>query len=660
MNRDRDHRGRFSKQGNRSTNLQTSFRLSNASNFRSSPTQWTYTLSPRGRGRNAANTTISGNKFPCTQPGIASTVLNSRDKFPYSQSNRCNSTGDRQLPPLPSSPPPHHTTTTGMTSSSGTTQISSENQNNELNSNSPQKQSLEKNSSKDNNTPAHSEGEEETDNTPLTAATLEAVIAKSMSKVFGKLDVLSKDVKKVQESQAATAKLAGEVNQVKKEVQRMDESVRSLHQLAMDNSSRHDSLFEEVCKLQAQVRGHQSGDMELLKIKAFSLRNNLIIEGIPELSEISEEEAKTILTTDDQVMSFFQKILGISQLDIDSMYRLGKPRQDSTSARPIMVKFQRPRDRESVWQARSLLNNKENSRLRIKEDLPLKLRPIAAVLHKIAQQARRFPKTYRNVMVRDFQIHVNGKAFSPTQLENLPKKLRPSYTSTPGNLEAVAFYGRHSIFSNHYACTFMVGDTIYNSIEQFLAHRRATIAGDHDLAQEALDSFDPVDSKRILTTLRTASSENIWLEKRHDILFSGLYSKFTQNEPLMNYLLDSENRQLGEASRDRTWGVGMPLTDKNVLDTKFWKGENLLGKTLMEVRQDIFSSLHPSRSHQIPTQGPIQGVEHRDTQSPTSSSTKPSPMNETENRDTQASGLPSTKPSPMNKADNAETQITKK
>lgn len=333
--------------------------------------------------------------------------------------------------------------------------------------------------------------------------------------------------------------------------------------------------------------------MEILKLKAISCQNNLIIEGIPELSEISEEEAKSILTTDDQVFSFLDKVLGISKPDIDSMYRLGRPRQDPASARPILVKFQRPRDRKAVWRARSLLNNKANFKYRIKEDLPQELRPQMAALLKVAQQARRYPKNYRNVMVKDFRIHVNGYSYAPDQLENLPKKLRPSYVSTPGNLEAVAFYGRHSIFSNHYRCNFMVGEIVFTSIEQYLAYKRASLASDPEKAQQALDSSDPVDSKRILTSLKTASSENNWLEKRHDILFSGLYAKFTQNQPLMQYLLDSENRKLGEASRDLTWGTGVPLTDRNVLTTDGWTGHNLLGKTLMEVRQDIFSSLHP-------------------------------------------------------------------
>lgn len=92
-----------------------------------------------------------------------------------------------------------------------------------------------------------------------------------------------------------------------------------------------------------------------------------------------------------------------------------------------------------------------------------------------------------------------------------------------------------------------------------------------------------------MNELRAAPTEPKWIEERHDILYSGLLAKFAQREDLMNYLLKSENRQLGEASRDTTWGIGLTLLDRNVLVPKYWKGYNLLGKTLMEVRQELSS-----------------------------------------------------------------------
>lgn len=102
-----------------------------------------------------------------------------------------------------------------------------------------------------------------------------------------------------------------------------------------------------------------------------------------------------------------------------------------------------------------------------------------------------------------------------------------------------------------------------------------------------MESNDPADAKKIMNELKSASSEPEWIENRHDILYCGLLAKFSQRQDLMRYLLASENRQLGEASRDLAWGIGLTLMDPLVLSPAHWKGNNLLGKTLMEVRQEL-------------------------------------------------------------------------
>ena len=64
------------------------------------------------------------------------------------------------------------------------------------------------------------------------------------------------------------------------------------------------------------------------------------------------------------------------------------------------------------------------------------------------------------------------------------------------------------------------------------------------------------------------------------------YLKFSQNEIFKQKLLETGNRILVEASPvDKIWGVGLDENDENILDESKWKGQNLLGKALMEVRK---------------------------------------------------------------------------
>ena len=69
-------------------------------------------------------------------------------------------------------------------------------------------------------------------------------------------------------------------------------------------------------------------------------------------------------------------------------------------------------------------------------------------------------------------------------------------------------------------------------------------------------------------------------------MYDALYYKFSQNDDILQKLLSTGNSTLAEASpRDRIWGIGLNITD--AYSGKKWKGQNLLGKALMNVRDNI-------------------------------------------------------------------------
>lgn len=434
---------------------------------------------------------------------------------------------------------------------------------------------------------------------PINTVDLEGVMTRVMSQVMGKLDSMSTELKQVPVIRAATAKLDRELIQVRQDCHGIKESVNDLKKKEEDNVSKHEALVKEVKAIKSDllnrpVDGMKENnpnipltEMDRLKREAVSRRNNLIIEGI---SEPSEDEG--VLTAVSQIKSFFTETLHLPKFEIASAFRLGKFRQESTRPRPIKVQFLHPSDRETVWRAKAILARNKDFKHSIKEDLPPKLCAQMSALIRVSQIARRYPDLYKNVWINDFQIYINGSAYSADQLESLPSKLRPSVSSTPGNINAVVFYGRDSKLSNHFQCKFTWDNRDFGSIEQYLAYRRAHIAERKDLAIQAMGSQDPADAKRIMNILKSSPSDPDWREQCRDILFSGLMAKFSQNEYLMRYLLESGQRKLGEASLDKTWGIGMSLLDHQVLDPTKWVGANLLGVTLMEVREELRSWVH--------------------------------------------------------------------
>jgi len=65
-------------------------------------------------------------------------------------------------------------------------------------------------------------------------------------------------------------------------------------------------------------------------------------------------------------------------------------------------------------------------------------------------------------------------------------------------------------------------------------------------------------------------------------------AKFSQHADLKEFLLNTGDRVIVEASPyDRIWGIGMATTDANAENPARWKGLNLLGFALMEVRERL-------------------------------------------------------------------------
>ena len=64
--------------------------------------------------------------------------------------------------------------------------------------------------------------------------------------------------------------------------------------------------------------------------------------------------------------------------------------------------------------------------------------------------------------------------------------------------------------------------------------------------------------------------------------------KFMQNKDLCKLLKSTDNAILAEcAVKDKIWGIGLSMRDEDRLYPVRWRGQNLLGKVLMDVRKSI-------------------------------------------------------------------------
>ena len=156
----------------------------------------------------------------------------------------------------------------------------------------------------------------------------------------------------------------------------------------------------------------------------------------------------------------------------------------------------------------------------------------------------------------------------------------------------IFFWKPPSVFSNWTLCNFRYkvdGYTYnYTSSEQAIMHSKAILFKDIKTANEILNTNNPHRQKYLGRQIKPFD-ESIWTDWINNNILSLLYSKFNQNENLKHILLKTEDKLLFEASPyDNLWGTGVSpevSVKSKIEDIKYWKGKNILGKVLMDVRE---------------------------------------------------------------------------
>lgn len=154
----------------------------------------------------------------------------------------------------------------------------------------------------------------------------------------------------------------------------------------------------------------------------------------------------------------------------------------------------------------------------------------------------------------------------------------------------IGFYApdkEYGYMSNWYPCTFQFGKYTYSSSEQFMMAQKAALFRDYDTFFKILDTTDQGKIKRLGKQVSNYN-DAVWDRLRGPMMRRGLRAKFQQNPELMEQLLATGNDILAECSpSDKIWGIGLAVDDKRIQNLEKWKGRNLLGTVLMQVRSDL-------------------------------------------------------------------------
>jgi ribA/ribD-fused uncharacterized protein len=144
-----------------------------------------------------------------------------------------------------------------------------------------------------------------------------------------------------------------------------------------------------------------------------------------------------------------------------------------------------------------------------------------------------------------------------------------------------------SCFSQWFPAAFTVAGTTYATAEHWMMAEKARLFGNDDICRRIIAARHPDEAKKLGRQV-TGFDPQVWDEQKYDLVKAGNYHKFSQHPPLQAYLLTTVDRVLVEASPvDTIWGIGLAADSPDAASPARWRGPNLLGFALMEVRDQL-------------------------------------------------------------------------
>lgn len=148
-------------------------------------------------------------------------------------------------------------------------------------------------------------------------------------------------------------------------------------------------------------------------------------------------------------------------------------------------------------------------------------------------------------------------------------------------------YFLRGVLSNFEKCYIKYKGHLFATTEQAFMWEKAVFFNDRESANKIIKEENPAKAKKLGREVKNFD-DSLWSKVCYDFMYKVNYEKYSQNTRLKNILLNTGDKVLVETNfRDTRWAIGLPAEDDRVLDESQWQGENLLGKVLMQVRDEL-------------------------------------------------------------------------
>lgn len=134
----------------------------------------------------------------------------------------------------------------------------------------------------------------------------------------------------------------------------------------------------------------------------------------------------------------------------------------------------------------------------------------------------------------------------------------------------------------------------FHNCEQYMMFQKASLFKDVRIKQKIIQERNPKNIKKLGREVKNFNNAT-WNKYKEFIVYQGNLLKFSVNEELKTRLLNTGNKVLIETSPfDSVYGIGLDYYGCDLNKQQFdlfnvddWKGSNLLGFALMQVRDEL-------------------------------------------------------------------------
>ena len=322
----------------------------------------------------------------------------------------------------------------------------------------------------------------------------------------------------------------------------------------------------------------------LQRIEDKSLENNILLRGIPDSDWESEEVCKERIAQ--ALAPLVNRERYTDQIDIARNIPITKPRRigkyNPLWRRAISVTFDDDDDIGYLFANKRRLPQGVFADREYGEETDKarrKLRPIF-------NTARKLDKYKGKCKLDADRLIIHGTTYTIEDLHLLPDDISGFKSTSRSGNGVLAFFGELNPLSNFHSCVFEHSGEMFHSSEQLIQYMKAIFFDDNGTADRILRSSTALECKSLSKNIPNYDRDR-WMGSAKTLCESGIYQKFKQNPAMAAALLDTGNQKLVEASYDKDWGTGIPLSDRNCIHEDHWNSRGLLGIILEEVRNKL-------------------------------------------------------------------------